>query len=498
MKQSLFILSLILFSVSAQLNYQTFANWDNAGCATNPTGGFQSPIDMSGSPCKPYENFQINYNTPGTITTWSFDSNKGAYTATLSGLSLTVDSQTYTGAEMILRTQSEHIITNAGYGDLELQIRLTGGATPAFLSFVIRTRGNNKAYNLIPNTFVSVSATTISVNLQGIVNQIKENVSQGNFLNLLTYIGTQTYPESNTCPTATWYVYGTELFTDNDTPSNYQGLLNSQGAAITLRNGNNNRLTSGDRGGNGKHFVMRLCFTGYFRNHMNENYGLWFGVVIITGWFIINLILGDKPIKDTEYQENTWTHHPFVSIYTVGSELFSRKQRMSLLLVTITVHALFSSVWYRIADNKTRGSNLIVFAIYSMLINWAVTTIIGLILRGYTIAKNQFYKTREEAWDQRAQNRIFAFYFSIFIIIVVGWPFTVWNMGELHAEIDSKPSDYWVASFFIGLGLEFLIVDPIICLLAKKVGFIRDLLRFKGYFYDNLTHETYLTYLKLE
>jgi hypothetical protein len=231
---------------------------------------------------------------------------------------------------------------------------------------------------------------------------------------------------------------------------------------------------------------------------MNENYGLWFGVVIIVFWFIFNLVMGDKPIKDSEYQENTWTHHPFVSLYTVGNEIFTRKQRMSLLLTTITVHALFSSAWYRNASDKTKGSNIIVFAIYSMLVNWVVTFILGNMLRGYATAKNQLYKTREEAWEQKAQNRLFAFYFTLFMIIIIGWPFTVWNMSELHPEIDAKASNDWVASFFIGLGLELLVIDPIVCLLAKKLGFVRDFIRNKGYFYDNLCHETYLTYLKIE
>jgi len=497
MKQLLVFLSLVFLSVS-RLDYQTPANsWNFPTCTRRTTAtGFQSPIDMSGSACKPYENFEISA-TSFTLPAFTFDQTMGAFKASWTSLSLLVNSKRYTSTDVILRTHSEHIVSSLGTGALELQIKLSGPSSSiGFLSFVIRERENNKAYSQIPNNFVTVTSS-VSVDMQGIVNQINENLSQGNFLNLLTYEGTQTYPEGDACPEVTWFVYGTELMAEASTISAYQTLLGSE--SIELKDGKfNSRLTTGEYGGDGKHFVMRLCFTGYFRTTMNENYGLWFGVVITLFWFIFNLVMGDKPIKDADYHENVWTHHPLISVYTVGNEIFSRKQRLSLLLATITVHALFTSTWYRRSEHKTRDSNLIVFAVYSMLINWVITAMIGAMLRGYTKAKNQYYKTREDAWDQKAQNRLFAFYFSIFIVIVVGWPFTVWNMGELHPEIDNKPSDFWVASFFIGLGLELLIADPIVCFLGKKIAFVKHYMRIKGYFYDNLTHDTYLSSLKFD
>jgi len=465
---------------------------------------------MAGSPCKPYENFEINaaQNPP---TSWTMSEIMGGFAASYPDLTFSVNSRSYTSSDVILRTHSEHIVSDLGMANLELQIKSTANdGSIAYLSFLFRSSDpTNLEHQRVTQDFVQVGSTANSFNIDliGLVDQIKNKISQGIFLNLLTYQGTQTYPESGICSNANWFVYGTELFTQNASFTNYLTLLGNQGALVTLReNRFNNRLTANpinsgtsiQYNGGGSHHVERLCFTGYFKNNMNDNYGLWFGVVIIVLWFIVNLILGEKPIKDPDYQENTWTHHPFVSIYTVGNDLFSRKQRMSLLLVTITTHALFSSVWYRDSNDRTRKSNIIVYAIYSMLVNWAVTFIVGTMLRGYAVAKNQFLKTKEEAWEQKAQNRLFAFYFSLFVIVVVGWPFTVWNMSELHPEIDPKPSDYWVASFFVGLGLEFLIINPIICLLAKKVEFIKNLIRHKGYFYDNICHETYINYLKLE
>jgi len=233
---------------------------------------------------------------------------------------------------------------------------------------------------------------------------------------------------------------------------------------------------------------------------MNYNYGLWFGVVTIVGWFIVNLSMSEKPIKDSEYQESTWTNHPFYSLYHVGNEIFTNKTRMGLLLGTITIHALFSSVWYRRTheENRTRGSNIIVYAVYSMLVNWAFVFLVGSMLRSYYLAKHQYYKTKDEGWQQRSQNRIFGFYFCCFLCAVVLWPFTVWNMGELHPEKNDEASNYWVASFFVGLALEFLIVDPIVCLLAKFITPLRNLIKHRGYMYDNICHETYLDYLKMD
>ena len=166
--------------------------------------------------------------------------------------------------------------------------------------------------------------------------------------------------------------------------------------------------------------------------------------------------------------------------------------------MTLTIHALFTSTWYRRSYPKVMGSDIIVYAIYSMLISWAYTYMLGNILRGYYTAKYHYCKTRDETWDQKAQNRIFAYYVAVFATICIAWPFTVWNMGEIHPEINVKNSNYWVATFFVGLGLEFLAADIIIALLAKSSNFFRNFIRRKGYMYDNMCHETYLNALKMD
>jgi len=520
----LLILSLSVLHLKAQMDYTAPATtWTGAACqrSRSAEGIFQSPLNLLSDKCAPYEGFAMDL--PSVSETFNFDyTTYGAFTATPGTAgSFSVNGRSWTTGRILIRIPTEHQLPNQNHANsLEVQIELTPAASnpdtkKGMLSFLFYTSALGQGYvnslnaiNIV-TTFSNSDTPSVTLRLDTLTQKIKEKVSTGLYLNFFSYLGTKT---DKTCEEVIWYVYGSPLTIQGGAATNVlnnaqsaQQTAGTNAAAIAAgfqltTDDGNNRPIKVDGGGFGSLAAVRLCYTGYFKNYMNYNYGLWFGVVIIVGWFIVNLTLSEKPIKDTEYQETAWTNHPLYSLYHVGNDLFTRKTRMSLLLGTITIHALFSSVWYRRTSEKHRtdGSNIIVYAIYSMLVDWAFIFILGSMLRGYYIAKHQYYKTKEEAWQQKSQNRIFAFYFCVFLLACVLWPFCVWNMGELHPEKDDEPSNYWVASFFVGLALELLIVDPIICLLAKSITPLRNLIKHRGYMYDNICHETYLDHLKVD
>jgi len=507
----LLILSLSVLQLKAAIDYTSpTATWSTTPACTTEDGLAQSPVKFTNDRCGPYESFSINLPA-ATGTAFAFDgTTSGAFKAAYTTGKITVEGRSFTTTNIYIRVPAEHQLPNAlSTKSMEVQIELTpsdGKTTPGFFSFIMFSDENNQGITnslsslAVVTAFGTTATPSVDLNLDKLTSAINSKISSGLFLNIFTYMGTSTGID---CTKSMRYVYGSPLAIDKTVYANAVTAVaaGAAGAGVTLTSGGgNNRPIGVANGGKGTLAATRLCYTGYFKNYMNYNYGLWFGVTIIVGWFIVNLMLGEKPIKDTEYQENTWTNHPLYSIYHIGNDLFTRKTRMSLLLGTITIHALFSSVWYRRTseENRGRGSNIIVYAVYSMLVDWAFIFIIGSMLRGYYIAKHQYYKTRDEGWQQKSQNRLFAFYFCIFLLAAILWPFTVWNMGELHPEKDQKASDYWVASFFVGLGLELLVADPLICILAKSITPLRNFIKNRGYFYDHICHETYLDHLKVD
>jgi len=65
-------------------------------------------------------------------------------------------------------------------------------------------------------------------------------------------------------------------------------------------------------------------------------------------------------------------------------------------------------------------------------------------------------------------------------------------MSMLHAEISNTNSNYWVASFFIALALDWGVLD-IIAVFIANIGFFQEIFKWKGYIYDkDVCHFTYM------
>jgi carbonic anhydrase len=477
-----------------------YTNQVNAFASCNAATGTKSPIQLSFMQCGPYDSFELTL--PDKTATISGDPTKQPYT----GGSLNVNGRQFTSQNIVVHRQAEHVLyDDAQRADLEVQIEMTDANNKmGILSFLFyttnkagaegteRTRAKN---NL--NVINGLSATNWDLKLSKIPTAIQNKLSNDVYLNVYTYEGTTT---DASCTPATWYIYASPLYVDQAQIDSFVTALNTPNAFVTPSAGSNAKsyaTTVG--GGNVQQGVTKLCFSGYFQVRMDVNYGLWFAIGILLLYFIFTLSMDVKPITDYDYKENGWTHHPIYSIYKVGNDIFTRKSRASLLLVSIINMCMWNSVWYRIAYNNGTASNpvnIITFALASIPIGWFFYYWFGFMLRKYYLEKLKFIESNNESHDNRAQFYIFIFYFMVFVAIWVGFGITVWNMNELKSYIDATPSNYWVASLFVAMGLEWFVFDMITAGLAASSKGLRDFFRWKGFVYDDLCHKTYVLLLK--
>jgi len=498
------LLSLLFIgNLVVALNYSSLSAFNVDGCGTTDHV-INSPIIIEEALCGPYGSFTFNLTntTLGTMDPVRSLITGGPTFPYPSQNALIVNGTNWNAVEVVFRRPAEHkiFLSNAS-ANFELQILLKDDQQNlAQLSFLLNQTNNSLQAQAMNQTNVfSTDGTVLNAGFAALSAKIAQKLANFMYLNVWTYNGTLTYPENNTCQNATWYIYGSGIYISSDVADFINKNVDNSGN--TLRGGYSNaRPTSGTGGGGGSQVAQRLCYTGFFEVYMGDNYGLWFALGSVLSFFIATIVMGEKPITDPDYQEEAWTHHPFYSIYRQGNDLHTRKTRCALVLATITTQACLNAVFYETTppDLRTRGSNIYLYAIYSTCCSLVVIYCVGFILRSYYNAKYHYHKTRDESWQQKSQNRIFGYYICIFILAVPGWAITAWQMYGLHAEIDSGPSNMWIASFFIGIALELLIIDPFVCLLASGIGAFRSVAKRKGYMYDNVCHETYMHFLKLD
>jgi len=100
------------------------------------------------------------------------------------------------------------------------------------------------------------------------------------------------------------------------------------------------------------------------------------------------------------------------------------------------------------------------------------------------VAGNENNEAEAQKCEDKAQRNLFIFYFFTFLWMWGGNVLFIWQMFSLHAELGTTESNYWVASFFIAVGLDWIIFDPLACLAASVPAFA-GFFKWKGYIYDD-------------
>lgn len=192
------------------------------------------------------------------------------------------------------------------------------------------------------------------------------------------------------------------------------------------------------------------------------------------------------------------------SIAVVGNDFFTRKSRCASVLVQIINQFVWNSVFYLSAFQATgtpTTADLFINPAISMAIGWGVLYFIGIFLRLFYLKKAEYNASNEadrEEKNDRAQLFIYIYYFFVFVLVAVGFSFTIANLDQVQSYNNPTTANMWVASVFIGLGYDWLILDIIVCGLAVSMESLRGLFRWKGYLYDKVCHDSYLAAIKRE
>ena len=157
------------------------------------------------------------------------------------------------------------------------------------------------------------------------------------------------------------------------------------------------------------------------------------------------------------------------------------------------------------------GPDIFLYGLVGSACGGFFTYMWGFFLRKYYIAKYRLVE--EQAKKEDAQANLVEkheeeanFYLYFFYLLTFGWMWGgnlifVWQMNHIN-PIDRigvpgmqnvDMSERWMASFFVSIGLDWLVLDVIHVILGYILPFWTKIFKWRGYMYDNLCHKTYLT-----
>jgi hypothetical protein len=487
-------LVLVLTRTAFSWTYTPSSTWATQCTAS---GTQQSPASFSGAiGCGYYQNLALNLPSGTFNMQYSSIYQNYQWLAGGNGGSLYADSNTITPFfptsvqdnyqlnSFVFHAPAEHTMPGQGTAQLELQLFFfDANNNQATVSVLFNGSANtwqqDPARQTIALDSMPTTVTPTAFNLADLVPRMNNNP------NWIVYNGTTT--SLGDCNNTIWYIYAPVIYTN---PVNIQNFGKLVQAAITT-----NAMPSNVVGGTTGNVrtptpltnsAVRFCWAGYYQLSIPWNYGLWWAVVITVIYFVVTLYLDESPIEDAHYKTNPWSHHPLYSIFKISNNFFTAKSRTSLLWINLINICLFSAVFY--AQMWVGNmADIFLFGLYACLIGIGCTYIHGFFLRLYYENKKLSIAAAaekdQEVYEDRAQRYLFIFYFWTFLWMWGGNVLFVWQMFALHAEQSSTTSNWWVLSFFIAVALDWVIFDPICCVLASIPAF-RKFFQWKGYIYD--------------
>ena len=191
---------------------------------------------------------------------------------------------------------------------------------------------------------------------------------------------------------------------------------------------------------------------------------------------------------------------------------------MNLLNIGIITAALAANDSDIGNDNKIKSSEMVTYGLAASLSAGIVTYIWGFFLRKYYINKYAAFRNNTESLHQELSKRVdyylnqanyylYMFYFMTFIWAWVGGLLWIWQMNKINpmnkigvtSQSNKDRSLRWMGSFFIAVGFDWLVFDLLLAFLATKIRAVKDLLKWKGYLYDEeICHSTYRMQAKRE
>ena len=167
-------------------------------------------------------------------------------------------------------------------------------------------------------------------------------------------------------------------------------------------------------------------------------------------------------------------------------------------------------------DNKITESDVILYGLAGSLLGGIFTYIWGFFLRKYYVSKygafrhdthglNENQSDRVDHYLNQANYYLYIFYFLTFVWAWGGGWLFIWQMSYINPmnkigvtdQSNRDRSLYWMASFFIAVGFDWIAFDLILAVMAVKIKLVKNIVKWKGYLYDEeICHSTYRMLVK--
>ena len=242
----------------------------------------------------------------------------------------------------------------------------------------------------------------------------------------------------------------------------------------------------------------------YFINTFSYNWALWVFVFITLSYFLISVFFNNT-IPSQYIEESNWTFHPFVSVATRGSEIFTKKSRFAQLALEFSSIVFLSSLLTLEYEDSNLGIRMVLFPFFGIIFGSIVSYIGGVFLllnyrthKRYVdnIKRAESAQERKRALDNYEKSRFQTFYIYYIFWFIVTTTFLVMSMYFMH-NMKISIQGYWVLGLVIAAVLEYCVFYIIVVFLASASG-LKKIFKIKGYYYEKQVHADYFEILGIK
>lgn len=235
----------------------------------------------------------------------------------------------------------------------------------------------------------------------------------------------------------------------------------------------------------------------YFLNDISYNWALWVLVFYMLAFFFTGICFEDvTPLDYT--QESDWTFHPLVSLYTRGSDIFTKQSRLAQYYFFMTSLSFFTALMHIRWHEKHLAIRLLVFPVFGTIFGLITTIVSGILLNmtykvgqdyvnEYKVAEN--HEQKKNALDNFEKREFQKSYIYWIFLLIATSHFTIWPIVILQDyHVDTQ--GYWVVGIIIGVAMDLLGWRIMMVYLAR-IAFFKKVFKVYGFYYDAKLQEDY-------
>jgi carbonic anhydrase len=315
------------------------------------------------------------------------------------------------------------------------------------------------------------------------INENEEHIDNDSpMLGHYFYAGSETKPSCS--ETVYWYVFREVLSIDSETLSMVQSLVSE-----TYSGSDENARET--QSSTGRDIRLEGCNPVYgYRVTMTYNFGFWLGLFFIIIYFGCTLSSDDLPPKEKD-RSSVWTMHPYISIYRVGSEHYTKRSRWSIFWAQMLTMWTFLALFYGEIEAVDHWAiRLFVWTIIAIVISWIPSYYFGSVLRiaekihieKYNDLERTDKEGREEIFNKFQKKNALA-YFTFYASIFWWYVGCLVSMTWLMQDIGRLAGWVYIGSCLGGLFAELLIFDFIPVFLCMAYKPLIKFFMLRGYYF---------------